>query len=427
MKNILFTMLLFILPISLAQAQVEISSEQNSFGSGPKFYEDILDFSSGKSNVTRLDVFIQVPYTTVHFVKSNSGFSGNYEVTVSVFDKDKEKLIAEKSWNEKLETKDFNETVSKNNFSLNFKSFYLTPGKYFVRTAIDDKESKSEYPKESMIVVRDLSSDIAVSDIMLLSKRTEEQGKNKIVPNVSGNVATQKDGLPVFFEIYSKNPVKLNIEYTVTDKKNNVIYTDSQLKSIDSGRVQIFNTVKDSSFSLGLYTLEVALKDTQNKMITSVKKAFISRWIGIPSSITDLDKAIEQLIYIASSSEIDNIKDAKTKDDKLKRYLAFWKTQDPTPSTQENEVFDEYYRRVSYANAHFSHYIEGWKTDRGMVFILLGPPDNVERHPFDIDSKPYEVWEYYNLNRSFVFLDETGFGDYRLITPLTGDLYRFRR
>jgi len=68
----------------------------------------------------------------------------------------------------------------------------------------------------------------------------------------------------------------------------------------------------------------------------------------------------------------------------------------------------------------------GWRSDRGMVYTILGTPNNIDRHPFEYDSKPYEVWEYYDLNRSFVFLDQTGFGDYRLITPLTGDMYRYR-
>jgi len=61
-----------------------------------------------------------------------------------------------------------------------------------------------------------------------------------------------------------------------------------------------------------------------------------------------------------------------------------------------------------------------------MVFIILGTPNNVDRHPFDLESKPYEVWQYYELNRSYVFVDETGFGDYRLVTPLYGDDFRYR-
>lgn len=427
MKKIFLTLFLLFIPFVLTQAQIEDTFNQNSFGATPKYYLDILDFYSGKDNTTRVDVYIQIPFTTVSFIKSGEGFTGSYSVSVSVFDQDIKKLLAEKTWNEKLQAKNFDETVSRNNFSLNLRSFYLSPGKYFIRTEVDDKESKNEFPKETMIMVRKLSSDVAVSDIMLLAKKIEEKGKSKIVPNVSGNVATQKDGLPIFYEIYSKMPERIKINYTVSEKKHNVIYSDTLSRSIDSGRTQIFNTIRDSSFSLGLYTLEIAIKDTQNNTLASVKKSFFSRWHGVPASITDLNKAVEELIYIASSSQIDHIKEAKTKEEKLKRFLDFWKTQYPASSTEENPVFNEYYGRVAFANAHFSHYIEGWKTDRGMVFILLGPPDNIDRHPFDIDSKPYEVWQYYNLNVNLVFLDETGFGDYRLITPLTGDLTRFRR
>jgi hypothetical protein len=49
-----------------------------------------------------------------------------------------------------------------------------------------------------------------------------------------------------------------------------------------------------------------------------------------------------------------------------------------------------------------------------MVLIRFGSPQNVERHPFESDSKPYEIWYYYDQNREFIFVDETGFGDYRL-------------
>lgn len=408
-------------------AQVEDATEQNSFGKGVKFYQNLLDFSSGKKNVTRLDAFVMIPYSSIQFVKSDTGFVGNFSVTISIFNESKEKLITEKTWNEILEAKDFSQTTSKDHYSLNLKSFYLAPATYFIRTAVDDKESNSEFTKEVTVKVRDLSNPVAMSDIMLLAKRIEKEGMNKIIPNISGNVALQKDGLPVFYEIYSSFPEKLNIEYVIKDKKKNEIFTSTQIKSVDSGRTQIFYTIKDSTFSLGLYYLDISIKDSSNNILASGERPFFSRWVGVPSTITDLDKAVDQLIYIASSKEIDFIKDATTVEEKLKRYLAFWKKLDPTPETEDNEIFDEYYRRIEYANEHFSHYVEGWKTDRGMVFILLGSPDNVDRHPFDLDSKPYEVWEYYNLNQSFTFVDETGFGDYRLITPLTGDLYRFRR
>jgi len=178
--------------------------------------------------------------------------------------------------------------------------------------------------------------------------------------------------------------------------------------------------------SLGNYILTVRLKDNNEDILASTSKTFYSRWVGLPATVNNIDEAIDQLIYIANPDEIDHMEDGKDEEEKSKRFLEYWKSKDPSPGNDENEVFQEYFGRVNFANEQFSHYREGWQTDRGMVFIILGPPNNVDRHPFEYDSKPYEIWEYYEINRSFTFLDETGFGDYRLITPMYGDLFRYR-
>ena len=112
-------------------------------------------------------------------------------------------------------------------------------------------------------------------------------------------------------------------------------------------------------------------------------------------------------------------------EDKRRMFNEFWKKRDPTPKTDYNELMEEYYSRVDYANKNFGHYMEGWKTDRGMVYIIFGIPNNIERHPFDMDAKPYEVWTYYEINREFTFVDATGFGDYRLMNPIW-DTWRTR-
>ena len=118
-----------------------------------------------------------------------------------------------------------------------------------------------------------------------------------------------------------------------------------------------------------------------------------------------------------SQKEIDRIKKLPPSE-KADAFKDLWKKKDPTPGTDRNELMEEYYSRVEYANKNFKHYLDGWRTDMGMVFIIFGSPNNVDRHPFDIDAKPYEVWYYYELNRQLVFVDETGFGDYHLTTPI---------
>ena len=60
---------------------------------------------------------------------------------------------------------------------------------------------------------------------------------------------------------------------------------------------------------------------------------------------------------------------------------AFWQRRDPTPDTEENEFKEEHYRRMAYANDHYAAGIPGWKSDRGRMYIMYGPPDEIESHP----------------------------------------------
>ncbi len=425
MKNII-TIILLLLVFRSLNAQVETADQPDETRSLPKFYQDFLNFYAPDSSTTRVDAFIQVPYNQVQFVKSDKGFTASYTVTISIFNEGRDKLIMEKTWNEEVNETDFEQTNSQYNYNLSLKSFYLAPGNYIIRSSVEDKESRKEFTIEKPFIVKSLEQPVAISDIILISKMTESGEAKKILPNVSGNVATQKEGVPVFFEAYSDSSRDIRIQYIITNEKHDVVFQSNEPQHLDSGKTQIFHTIKDSSISLGDYLLTVSLLNDQEKVISSTNKGFFSRWNGVPLTVKDLDLAIDQLVYIASQSQLDYIKDAKSKEEKTKRYMEFWKKKDPSPSTEENEVFNEYYRRIEYANQHFSHYTKGWKTDRGMVFILLGAPNNVDRHPFDVDSKPYEIWQYYEMNRQFVFVDETGFGDYRLTTPLYGDDYRYR-
>lgn len=392
-----------------------------------RVFVDILNFAGDDPNFSRVDVFVQVPYNEIKFLRVGDGFASSYAITVSVFDENKNKLITEKMWNEKVETNEFNQTISKNNFNLSLRSFSLQPGKYFFRTSVEDKESQNNFILENQIIVNDFLQAVSLSDIILIARRSvSDEGSNKILPNVSKNVTSQKEGIPIFLEVYLQSDQSLTLKYFIIDKNNKVLFENSENYDFEMGKNQVFYTYENVELSLGNYILNVSAVNSGGQTVASASKKIESRWMGIPSSINDLDKAIDQMIYIANDSEIKKIKAGQTVEEKMNLFFDFWKRKDPTPQTEENEFFNEYYRRVDFANKSFSHYTEGWKTDRGMVYIILGAPNNVDRHPFEFNSKPYEIWEYYELNKQFVFVDATGFGDYRLTTPLYGDYYRYR-
>ena len=390
-----------------------------------RFYQDLLNFKGddGKANV---NLFIQVPFREIQFIRSSNGFEGGYSVSVSVYDEKAENLIFEKIWNEDISSNSFDESSAKENFNISHRIFDLERNTYFIKTTITDRESRQEFSLERLFTVKDFKIDPSISDILLISSNTLVGGKNKIIPNITGNVSIGEDGIDMFFEIYSESEGEYNIDYVVINKEKEVLITKSETQIVNNGKTQVYYTLEDSTLGLGNYLLTVVIKDNEGNNIVETTKPFYSRWAGLPSNIEDIDKAIAQLVYMASPDEMDYLKEGNTEEEKTKRFLEFWKSKDPSPGNEENELFEQYFSRVSFANENFSHYIDGWSTDRGMVFIILGAPNNVERHPFEYNAKPYEIWQYYELNRSFVFTDQTGFGDYRLVTPLQGDLFRYR-
>jgi GWxTD domain-containing protein len=211
----------------------------------------------------------------------------------------------------------------------------------------------------------------------------------------------------------------------ILDSKKNQVVSHVQKEAVTGRKTQMFLKIDSSGLSMGTYFLSVTatgqIASGENPMIIrgTTSRTFNIRASDLPVAIVDLDKAIDQLIYIARESELEYVRSATTEDEKRKRFLEFWSKRDPDPQTHRNELLEEYYGRVQHANQNFTHFLEGWRTDMGMVFIRFGTPDNIERHPFDVSNKPYEIWYYYQLNRQFIFVDESGFGDYRLRYPTT--------
>ena len=100
----------------------------------------------------------------------------------------------------------------------------------------------------------------------------------------------------------------------------------------------------------------------------------------------------------------------------------FWLKRDPTPNTPRNEFKEMYFQRIEAANKLLRGSKPGWLTDRGMIYILFGPPNDVEDFPMGITSedKPTEIWIYNNLPNKpelrLEFIDYSNTNDYRLVT-----------
>ncbi len=79
---------------------------------------------------------------------------------------------------------------------------------------------------------------------------------------------------------------------------------------------------------------------------------------------------------------------------------------------------EEYLKRVTTANRDFRVLgRDGYKTDRGRVYIQYGPPDDYDRHPNETNSRPYEIWTYHSIQGGviFVFVERQSGGDHELV------------
>jgi GWxTD domain-containing protein len=140
----------------------------------------------------------------------------------------------------------------------------------------------------------------------------------------------------------------------------------------------------------------------------------------------------EDVVYIISPDERTAFLQLNTNEEREQFIEAFWLRRSSNPDLPTNDFKEEHYRRIAYANEHYASGIPGWKTDRGRIYIIWGPPDEIESHPtggtYDrpmeegggsTTTYPWETWRYRYLegiqeNVILEFVDPTSTGEYHL-------------
>jgi len=134
----------------------------------------------------------------------------------------------------------------------------------------------------------------------------------------------------------------------------------------------------------------------------------------------------QDVAYIIDDQERTAFKALTTDEERNKFIKQFWERRDPNPGSSENAFKTEHYRRIAYANEHFAAIgLPGWKTDRGRIYIIFGPPDEIESHPSgERATPPSEEWLYRHIEGLgdgiiFGFTDPLFSREYRLtLNPL---------
>jgi len=172
--------------------------------------------------------------------------------------------------------------------------------------------------------------------------------------------------------------------------------------------------------------------DPLKRPLTEKQKKQNSKSLKIELSKTYKKWLDEDVRWIITDEEQKAFKLLSNDEERDQFIEAFWQRRDPTPDTIENEFKEEHYRRMAYANEHFAAGIPGWKTDRGRIYVMYGPADEIESHPsggtYDrpmdegggtTSTFPFEDWRYRYLEGIgqeviIEFVDTCMCGDYHM-------------
>ncbi|MFZ0759724.1 MAG: GWxTD domain-containing protein [Candidatus Sulfotelmatobacter sp.] len=172
--------------------------------------------------------------------------------------------------------------------------------------------------------------------------------------------------------------------------------------------------------------------DPLNRPLTEKEKKQQKRALNVELSKTYKKWLNEDVVWIITDQERAAFMQLTNDEERDNFIEAFWQRRDPTPDTEENEYKEEHYRRIAYANEHFAAGVPGWKTDRGRIYIMYGPPDETDSHPSggtyerpieegggETSTFPFEDWRYRyieGIGQEVIieFVDTCMCGDYHM-------------
>lgn len=235
--------------------------------------------------------------------------------------------------------------------------------------------------------------------------RAERGDSVGIILNPRGSIAYGGDTLLIYLEgVGYQSPTQVPLR--VLDAADSVVFSTSvnftAQREIES---QIIRLTPDSA-PLGPMRVVIGAGDDAREVAGVV--SFSGNWL-----ITNFDDLLSLLRYFGEDNRIGKMRDA-TPESRPELWREFFAETDPNRLTPENEALDAYFARLAAVNELFrDEGMSGWRTDRGEVYVTLGPPDEIyDATP--MQSGRFIRWVYYDHRLTLIFQDQSGFGRYRL-------------
>ncbi|HEX9006808.1 MAG TPA: GWxTD domain-containing protein [Bacteroidota bacterium] len=434
MKTLVNGLLLVLLAVSAASA--EVLTPHMPF----RLSIDLARFRGADDSTASIELYYAIPQGGVTYRSDSAGFTGGIDLTVLVNGKDS--LVYGDRWIVPALIKD-TAALSRNMNLVGLYQFPLRQGEFTLKVIGRDRNDPSrrdslqmKFPVRPVTGEKTVLSDLEFATTIRQSKDKTPFYKNtlEVVPNVGGVYAENQ---PCFYyaEAYNLLVGSDRSDYLVRTAVYDAIGREVENHERPKKRLAESSVLVDQvgvkSMHSGTYVMVVSLLDSAKKTLTSSSRKFyvLNTRLGVDSSMlaassgvplavyasmdeSELDEEFRQIRYEASDVERTQFSKLQGAEAKRKFLSDFWRRR---PAGFR----DEYMQRVGYANQNFGVMgKKGYRTDRGRVYIMYGPPDDYERHPNESDGRPYEIWSYNGIQGGVIFVfvqRNSGGGEYELV------------
>lgn len=323
--------------------------------------------------------------------------------------------------------------------------FAVPFGEYVLKvTAYDSLDAVRIDTISQSVSIQSRPSGISMSDLELCStirqsdKRDDPFYKNahEVVPNPT--MVFGASNYPVVFtylEAYNLIPQETYVVKTiVADAQGKIIRESSKKRKYGIKNIVEVGTTNVASLPSGKFKFQIYLLSESFQILSKTEKVFYAYNPQITAApVTDIQAKegemsglsaeelaaeFEMARYVATEQEIKTFSQITTQQGRREFLAKFWSEVERGKMGHAPTARREYIARVEKANERYRAFSRnGWRTDRGRVFVLYAEPDEIERRPSSEGAKPYEIWYYYQVENGveFVFVDRTGFGEYVLV------------
>ncbi len=343
------------------------------------------------------------------FQRDANAFAAGYRVEIAF--RQGVTLVRQVVRDERVVVATFGET-QRSEESVIFQEFAPVPaGDYQIAITVRDRNGPNSGHYEAPLAVGALQTPAISTPLTVYqaTRRADLSAAPDLVVNPRSTVDYGADSARIYVEAYGL-PAGSGVVVAALDAQNREVWADTN--RVDSARaVQAWLlTIPPDRLSLGRYQARVALLGGGAVATAPFLVSFSSQWV-----VTNFDEMISLLRYFASADTLKALARVPP-DERAAAWRKFWHDTDPNPETPENEALDRYFARLHVANEEFrDEGMPGWLTDRGEVLITLGEPDEVFDRRSEMQGRGrLIVWTYTQLRLTLYFVDDSGFGRFRL-------------